>query len=42
MIDVGRGVLDDPNWGWHAARALRVKSVPELAVPQQYERGIRL
>ena len=42
VIDVGRGVLDDPNWGWHAARALRVKSVPELAVPQQYERGIRL
>lgn len=42
MIDVGRGLLDDPNWGWHAARALRVKALSGLVVPPQYERGIRL
>lgn len=41
-IDVGRGMLDDPNWGWHAARALGLKVVPGLAVPPQYERGLRL
>ena len=39
MIDVGRAVLDDPNWGWHAARDLGVKG---LKVPAPYERGIRL
>lgn len=39
MIDVGRGMLDDPNWGWHAAQALR--AAPGLAVPPQYARGIR-
>ena len=31
-IDVGRGVLDDPHWGWHAARKLNAK---EVELPMQ-------
>ncbi len=27
VIDVGRAVLSDPNWGWHAARELGVKDL---------------
>lgn len=27
VIDIGRGVLADPNWGWHAARDLHVKNI---------------
>ena len=37
---VGRAMLDDPHWGWHAASALHVKKVPELVVPPQYLRGL--
>ncbi len=28
VIDIGRGILADPNWGWHAARDLHVKDMP--------------
>lgn len=42
MIDVGRAMLDDPNWGWHAARALGVRQVPGLEIAPQYARGLRL
>ncbi len=31
-IDVGRGLLDDPHWGWHAARKLHVEN---LVMPTQ-------
>jgi 2,4-dienoyl-CoA reductase-like NADH-dependent reductase (Old Yellow Enzyme family) len=27
-VDVGRGMLDDPRWGWHAARALGETDLP--------------
>ena len=40
VIDIGRAMLDDPHWGWHAASALHVKEVPELVVPPQYLRGL--
>lgn len=40
VIDIGRAMLDDPHWGWHAASALHVKQVPELVVPPQYLRGL--
>lgn len=42
MIDVGRAMLDDPNWGWHAARALGVEKVPGLSIAPQYARGLHL
>jgi 2,4-dienoyl-CoA reductase-like NADH-dependent reductase (Old Yellow Enzyme family) len=35
QVAIGRGILDDPRWGWHAAEALGVK--PEL--PPQYARA---
>ena len=41
MVDIGRAMLDDPNWGWHAASELHVKEVPVLVVPPQYRRGLR-
>ena len=31
---VGRGMLDDPHWGWHAARALGA----DVKRPNQYAR----
>jgi len=34
MIALGRAMLDDPRWGWHAARALGA----EVARPPQYLR----
>ena len=40
VIDIGRGMIDDPHWGWHAASALHVKEVPGLVVPPQYLRGL--
>lgn len=40
MVDIGRAMLDDPRWGWHAAAALHVREVPELVVPPQYRRGL--
>lgn len=35
MVAVGRAVLDDPRWGFHAAAALGV----DVAVPDTYLRG---
>lgn len=35
MVALGRALLDNPRWGWHAAEALGVKP----AYPQQYERA---
>ena len=35
MVAIGRAFLDDPHWGWHAARALG-GDVPR---PPQYERA---
>jgi NADPH2 dehydrogenase len=35
MIALGRTVLDDPHWGWHAAEALGV----EIERPRQYLRA---
>jgi 2,4-dienoyl-CoA reductase-like NADH-dependent reductase (Old Yellow Enzyme family) len=31
MVALGRGMLDDPRWGWHAAQALggEVARVPQ-------------
>lgn len=40
MVDIGRAMIDDPRWGWHAAKALHAKVVPELTIPPQYLRGI--
>lgn len=40
VIGVGRAMIDDPHWGWHAASALRVSEVPGLVVPRQYLRGL--
>lgn len=30
VIDVGRGILSDLNWGWHAARDLHAEVQPPL------------
>jgi len=35
MVALGRGFLDDPHWGWHAAKALGA----EVARPRQYLRA---
>jgi 2,4-dienoyl-CoA reductase-like NADH-dependent reductase (Old Yellow Enzyme family) len=35
MVSLARGFLDDPHWGWHAAKALGA-DVPR---PVQYERA---
>ena len=35
MVSLARGFLDDPHWGWHAAKALGA----EVARPPQYERA---
>jgi NADPH2 dehydrogenase len=35
MIALGRALLDDPHWGWHAAKALKA----EVARPPQYLRA---
>jgi 2,4-dienoyl-CoA reductase-like NADH-dependent reductase (Old Yellow Enzyme family) len=35
MVALARAMLDDPRWGWHAARALGV----EVARAQQYQRA---
>jgi 2,4-dienoyl-CoA reductase-like NADH-dependent reductase (Old Yellow Enzyme family) len=35
MVALGRALLDDPHWGWHAARALG----GEVPRPPQYERA---
>lgn len=34
MVAIGRGLLDNPRWGWHAAEELGV----ELTYPPQYAR----
>jgi NADPH2 dehydrogenase len=36
MVAIGRAFLDDPHWGWHAARALGGDAPPR---PPQYERA---
>jgi NADPH2 dehydrogenase len=35
MVSMARGFLDDPHWGWHAAKALGA----EVARPPQYQRA---
>ena len=35
LVALGRGVLNDPRWAWHAAETLGVKT----HVPHQYMRG---
>src|SRR5919199_1497118 len=35
MVGLARAFLDDPHWGWHAARALG----GEVALPPQYQRA---
>lgn len=35
MVALARAVLDDPHWGWHAARALRI----DIKRPNQYLRS---
>lgn len=35
MVALGRALLDDPHWGWHAARALKA----EVTRPPQYLRA---
>lgn len=35
MVALGRALLDDPHWGWHAAKALKA----EVARPPQYLRA---
>ncbi len=35
MVSLGRAFLDDPHWGWHAAKALGA----EVARPPQYARA---
>lgn len=37
MVAIGRGMLDDPRWGWHAAEELGA----EIAYPPQYARAAR-
>ncbi len=39
MVAFGRAMLDDPRWGWHAARALGAE-VPR--VPQYQRAGPKL
>lgn len=34
LVAIGRGMLDNPRWGWHAAEELGA----DLAYPQQYAR----
>lgn len=38
-IDVGRAALSDPNWGWHAAKELRVKEVSAPNVAKFFALG---
>ena len=40
VIYIGRAMIDDPHWGWHAANRLHVEKVPKLVVPPQYLRGL--
>ena len=35
MVALGRALLDDPHWGWHAAKALGA----EVELPRQYLRA---
>jgi NADPH2 dehydrogenase len=35
MVSLGRAMLDDPHWGWHAARVLGA----EVVRPPQYQRS---
>jgi len=35
MVSLGRGFLDDPHWGWHAAKVLGA----DVARPPQYARA---
>ena len=35
MVSMARCFLDDPHWGWHAAKALGA----EVARPPQYARA---
>ncbi len=35
MVALGRALLDDPHWGWHAAKALNA----DVARPPQYARA---
>jgi hypothetical protein len=35
MVALARAVLDDPHWGWHAARALGA----DIKRPNQYLRS---
>jgi NADPH2 dehydrogenase len=35
QVSMGRAFLDDPHWGWHAAKALGA----EVARPPQYSRA---
>ncbi|HVZ51415.1 MAG TPA: oxidoreductase, partial [Pseudolabrys sp.] len=35
QVALGRGFLDDPHWGWHAAKALGA----EVPRPVQYARS---
>lgn len=35
MVALGRALLDDPHWGWHAAKALKA----DVARPPQYARA---
>jgi 2,4-dienoyl-CoA reductase-like NADH-dependent reductase (Old Yellow Enzyme family) len=35
MVALGRALLDDPHWGWHAAHALGA----EVKLPRQYLRA---
>jgi NADPH2 dehydrogenase len=35
MVSMARCFLDDPHWGWHAAKALGA----EVARPPQYQRA---
>jgi 2,4-dienoyl-CoA reductase-like NADH-dependent reductase (Old Yellow Enzyme family) len=37
MVSLGRGMLYDPRWPWHAAVQLEHKH--SVAVPKQYERA---
>jgi 2,4-dienoyl-CoA reductase-like NADH-dependent reductase (Old Yellow Enzyme family) len=35
MVAVGRGMLDDPRWAWHAAAAL----AEQAQYPEQYSKA---
>ena len=39
MVDIGRGMLRDPRWGWHAAQTLGVKT--GLTMPNNVAFGYR-